>query len=219
MKQQWLQHSDSAEYIIVFFSGWGFDASILQGLTIEKDTNVLFIDDYRCLDYELPNLENYQYCTLIAWSFGIAAYNKWQQQSLLVDSLFDYKVAINGSMTPVDRKTGIPDIVMQKTIETLSVESFQVFAKKCFDSEVNTQISEPFSIDVNARKEELIKIQQWQYSSTQLQWDKVWMSRQDKIFPLRNLQRAWQDHENRVELIDAAHAPFNYWSNWSDIMV
>jgi len=219
MKQQWLRHSDSAEKIIVFFNGWGFDASIVQGLAIEKDTNVLFIDDYRCLDYQLPNLDHYQHRCLIAWSFGVAAYNTWQQQPRVTDSFFDYKVAINGSMTPIDRKTGIPDIVMQKTIETLSAESFQVFAKKCFDSAENASSNEPFTINVNARKEELMSIQQWQGANTKLQWDKVWISRRDKIFPLHNLQRAWRDHDNRVELIDAAHAPFHYWSNWSDIIV
>ena len=76
----------------------------------------------------------------------------------------------------------------------------------------------PFAIDVDARKEELIHIQQQQYPDTKLQWDKVWVSQQDKIFPLRNLQRAWQDHGDRVELIDTAHAPFPYWQNWQDIL-
>ena len=220
MKHQWLQHSENAKNIIVFFSGWGFGATVVQNLAIEEDTNVLFINDYRCLDYELPNLERYQHRYLIAWSFGVAAYNAWQQQSPHTPH-FDSSVAINGSMTPVDRRTGIPNIVMQKTIDTLSVESFQVFAKKCFDA-LDSGSHTPFAIDVDARKKELIHIQQWQSSDknldTSLQWNKVWISKHDKIFPLRNLQRAWQDHTERLEFIEAAHSPFNYWNNWSDII-
>lgn len=218
MKQQWLKKTDDASNVIVFFSGWGFDASIVQNLNIEEETNVLFINDYRNLDHELPTLDHYQHRCLIAWSFGVAAYNVWQQQSSTHHAAFDYHVAINGSVTAVDRKTGIPDIVMQKTIDTLSTESFQVFAKKCIDP-LDPQINSTFDIDVDARKEELQQIQQWQLPDSGFQWDKIWISRQDKIFPIRNLQRAWQNQKDRIELIDAAHAPFHYWQNWHDILV
>lgn len=226
MKQKWLRQTNDAENVIVFFSGWGFDESIVQGLTIENDTNVLFIDDYRHLDYQLPDLNQYQNRSLIAWSFGVAAYSAWQQQSPDNDSSFDYRVAINGSMTPVDRKTGIPDVVMQKTIDTLSVASFQVFAKKCFNP-LDLKANQPFVIDVDIRKHELQQIKQRHCSindlksspDTTLQWDKIWISRHDKIFPLRNLQRAWQDQKDRIELINAEHTPFRYWQNWHDILV
>lgn len=215
MKHQWLQQQKNASRLIVFFNGWGFDASIVQHLFSQADTNILFIDDYRSLDYELPKLEDYQQCSLIAWSFGVAAYSAWQQGR---NNVFDYRVAINGSMAPIDRKTGIPPIVMQKTIDTLSTKSFQVFAKKCFH-QLDATEKECFSIDVEVRKEELIAIQKRQNANNAMQWDKVWISRNDAIFPLENLQRAWQAQKDRVELIDAPHAPFTIWQNWNDILV
>ena len=218
MKHQWLKQSDAAENIIVFFSGWGFDASIVQDLAIRKDTNVLFINDYRSLEYQLPNLEHYQHRYLIAWSFGVAAYSVWQNQTSTIHSQFDCTVAVNGSMIPINRKTGIPELVVKKTIDTLSVDSFQVFAQKCF-APTDNKINEHFIIDVNARKNELLEIQQRQYPENTLQWHKVWISSNDKIFPLRNLQYAWQDHGSRIEQIDASHAPFSYWGKWQDLIV
>lgn len=216
MKHQWLQQHESAQNVIVFFSGWGFDTSVVQNLIINDDTDVLFVDDFRSLDTEIPTLDHYKKRNLIAWSFGIAAYHAWQVKQRNAPH-FHHTVAINGSMSPVNRRAGIPEIIMQKTIDTLSIDSFQVFASKCFEQREFVHL-QPFAIDVEARKEELINIQQRQAPDTPMQWNKVWISRHDKIFPLRNLQRAWQDHGDCVEVIDATHAPFAYWQNWQDII-
>lgn len=205
MRWQWLKQAPGAETVIVVFAGWAIGPEVF--LHLEGSQDVLFVDDYRNLDAPLPDLSAYGHRALVAWSFGVAGYGHWQARH---GDLFDRKVAVNGSPTPVHRDTGIPPVLMQKTIDTLSQASFQMFLTRCFGGRQNFQ-----EIDVAARKTELNAILK-RGDAPELNWDRIWLSRNDRIFPLANLQRIWAGQG--AKLLDAPHVPFASWSTWQAVM-
>lgn len=220
MKFQWLKQQASNQNVIVIFSGWAFTAEVFAHLQqINDGYDVLFVSDYRDLNIDLPDLQKYQQRYLLAWSFGVASFGAWRQQQKNMPN-FDRMVAINGTMQPIDRLYGIPESVLQKTMNTLSEQSFQVFAKRCF---LPKFLSEHLVIHVADRVQELQIILQREHPIIS-GWDLVWVSTQDKIFPTKNVLRAWQaynqgssKHAVIIEC-EALHAPFHLWSSWDDVI-
>lgn len=205
MQHQWLKRGPNASQVIVIFGGWSIGAEAFAHL--KTTTDILYISDYRDLAMDLPELHHYETRVLVAWSFGVASYCHWQQGRI---DVFDLKIALNGSMTPIDRLSGIPPLIMQKTIDTLSNESFQVFLTRCYGKK---QPHQP--IDISARKAELIAVQSRDYTGVALNWDKVWISCHDRVFPFVNMQRAWQEP---INVLDGPHVPFADWTSWEEVI-
>ncbi len=205
MQHQWLKRQSGATELIVVFGGWAIGPSVFAHLTTDAD--LLYLNDYRTLEYALPDLSAYKSRTLVAWSFGVASYGHWQQDH---HDPFTRKFALNGSMSPVDRLTGIAPKILQKTIDTLSQDSFQTFLARCFNAPQSPQ-----PIDLPARRAELIAIQARGSAKTKLSWDRAWISGQDRIFSAANMHRAWP---NATLLPDAAHVPFSTWSGWHEVL-
>ncbi|PCH98664.1 MAG: biotin synthase, partial [Rhodobacteraceae bacterium] len=73
----------------------------------------------------------------------------------------------------------------------------------------------PQPLDVAARKAELVAVQARDHTDSRQTWDKVWISRDDKIFPLTNMQRAWPKTAN---ILERPHVPFTAWQTWDEII-
>ena len=84
---------------------------------------------------------------------------------------FDKKIAVNGTLCPVDRHLGIPPTIMQKTIDNLSQDSFERFLTRCFGK--RTLRSE---IDIEAAKNELEAVQA-RGAAPEQHFDLAWVSR------------------------------------------
>ena len=145
MQVRWLKQSADASGIIVIFGGWAIGSGVLSHL--EGDQDLLFVDDYRTLDSDLPDLSAYSQRTAVAWSFGVAAFAHWLAGR---PDIFNRKVAITGSLSPVDRRLGIPPVVFERTVQGLTEESYQGFLALCFGETQPRQ-----DIDVDARRAEL----------------------------------------------------------------
>ena len=207
MKHVWLKQSEGASRVLVVFGGWAIGAEVFSSLQSHDD--ILFISEYRDLDYALPDLSHYHHRILVAWSFGIASYCHWQAKN---KDVFERKIAINGSMIPIDREKGIPPQAMQKTIDTLSNASFQIFLTRAH----NAKVAE-IKIDVGAREAELIAVLERGAAPAQ-QWDRIWLSQKDRIFPPANMERAWAQQAHAVKRIDEPHVPFHHWQNWDEVI-
>lgn len=205
MEYRWLQRNPNASHVIVIFGGWAIGPEVFAHL--QTDSDLLYLWDYRDLNIDLPKLKHYETRSLIAWSFGVASYCYWQKDHA---DIFERKIAINGCPRPIDRHVGIPPHVMQMTIDRLSEESYQIFLTRCFGKKQHYQ-----TIDVSARKAELIAIQKRDYNGIKLQWDKVWISRHDKIFSVANMQRVSMN--NKI-ILDAPHVPFATWKTWDEVL-
>jgi len=189
----------------VIFGGWAVGPDVFQHLSGEGD--LCFAHDYTALGQELPDLSGYDRVSLVAWSFGVASYAHWQAGRA---DPFSRKVAVNGSLTPVSRETGIPPAVMAKTIDTISPEGFRIFLKRVFD------VPPPaVEFDVGLRRAELLSVQA-RGDAPAVRFDRVWISERDRIFPPANLLRAWKGQPTR--LIDAPHAPFAKFQSWNELL-
>ncbi|GAB5435887.1 pimeloyl-ACP methyl esterase BioG family protein [Falsiruegeria mediterranea] len=207
MQVEWLQHSGTADEVTVIFGGWALGPTPFAHLQGPQD--VLFVQDYRDLSTTLPDLGCYARTTLLAYSFGVASYAHWQASN---PDPFDIKIAVNGTLTPVNRTTGIPPVAMEKTIETLSPQAYQVFLARCFGGKQDRA-----EIDVEARKAELIAIGE-RGDAPAVQFDHIWISTKDKIMPPANQLRGWQGQSEHVTQIDAPHVPFARWSTWQEVI-
>ncbi|MBO9442834.1 DUF452 family protein [Phaeobacter italicus] len=205
MEIRWLKQNKAADVIVVF-GGWAVGPDVFAHLAGPQD--LLFASDYRNLDAELPDLSGYQNVTLVAWSFGVAAYAHWQKDRT---NPFDRKIAVNGTLAPVDEARGIPPAVLAKTAEGLSEQSFAQFLRRTFNAP-----QPPRSIDVEARRAELHAVAA-RGAAPAVAFDQVWLSGRDRIFPPVNQHRAW-DGATQRELPTAAHAPFDQFDSWQGVI-
>ncbi|MEK0162879.1 pimeloyl-ACP methyl esterase BioG family protein [Phaeobacter sp. A36a-5a] len=205
MEFRWLKQNEAVEAIVVF-GGWAIGADVFAHLTGPED--VLFVSDFRSLDADLPDLSGYDHVTLLAWSFGVAGYAHWQQGR---GDPFDRKVAVNGTLAPVDETRGIPPEVMARTAEGLSEQSFAQFLRRTFNAPQS-----PHEIDIDARRAELHAVAQ-RGPAPAVGFDLVWIAGRDRIFPPANQHRAWAGVALR-ELPTAAHAPFDHFDSWQALL-
>ncbi|MFT6659811.1 pimeloyl-ACP methyl esterase BioG family protein [Maritalea sp.] len=204
MQIEWVKQDHNKDVIVVF-GGWAVGFAPLAHL--EGDFDILFVSDFRDIAADLPDLSRYEKKLLVAFSFGVAAYARWQADHI---DPFTLKIAINGTVTPVDRQFGIPPIIMQKTIDALDPESLQAFLMRCFGER------QPFlEADIDALKDELIIVQQ-RGSAAPMQFDKIIVSDKDRIFLSANLKRAYEG-EN-VATVQGPHIPFASWTRWEEIL-
>ncbi|ATG42795.1 putative protein in bacteria [Phaeobacter piscinae] len=205
MQFRWLKQDQAAEAIVVF-GGWAVGSDVFDHLTGPQD--ILFVSDYRSLDADLPDVSGYDRVTLLAWSFGVAAYGHWQEGRA---DAFDRKVAVNGTLAPVDAARGIPPGVMAKTAEGLSEASFAQFLRRTFNAP-----QPPRVIDIEARRAELHAVAA-RGAAPAVAFDQVWIAGRDRIFPPANQHRAWEGAPLR-ELPTAAHAPFDHFDSWQALI-
>lgn len=205
MEIRWLKQNKAADVIVVF-GGWAVGPDVFAHLAGPQD--LLFASDYRNLDAELSDLSGYQSVTLVAWSFGVAAYAHWQKDR---PDPFDRKIAVNGTLAPVDEARGIPPAVLAKTAEGLSEQSFAQFLRRTFNAP-----QPPRSIDVEARRAELHAVAA-RGAAPAVTFDQVWLSGRDRIFSPVNQRRAWGRAILR-ELPTAAHAPFDKFDSWQGVI-
>lgn len=203
----WLRRSERARCVVVIFGGWAIGPDVFSTLAGEQD--ILFVSDYRTLNGELPDLSAYETRALVAWSFGVAAFAHWQSMR---PAIFERTMAIAGSETPVDDLRGIPTAIFEKTVETLSETSYQGFLMRCHNKRVAAQ-----AIDIAARRDELIAVRE-RGGAPLWRWDSVLIARQDRIFPLASLQRAFAGRPMPVRLIEAPHVCFDQFANWDAVL-
>lgn len=206
MDLRWLRQNGSSE-VIVIFGGWAVGPHVFEGLAGDQD--LLFVRDYRDLTTDLPDLSRYATRNLVAWSFGVASFAHWQAGRGVH---FDRKVAINGTLTPVDRSMGVPPAAMQMTMETLTEDSFQLFLSRCFNARQPHHL-----IDTEACRAELEAVLR-RGSGPEIEFDRIWISDKDRIFPPANMTRAWAAQAAAVRDIDGAHAPFDRFPDWQAVL-
>ena len=198
MRAQWISQNGASRLLVVF-GGWAVGAKPVRHLGQECD--LLFLDDYRALDWEPVGLGDYAERILLAWSFGVAGYGHWQVGRA---DMFHRKIAVNGTFSPVDRRAGIPPSIFRRTHDGLSVDSYQQFLGRTYGTAQPVQ-----QIDVAARQEELAVVEQ-RGACKEVLFDRVWLSDQDGVFPPANLNRAWSGQEQAIRVLqDAPHAPFD----------
>lgn len=220
MKSCWLNNQNN-EKLIVFFAGWSFDEKPFNFLQC-NNYDVLFIYDYN--DFEIPedlkNLKTYKHKYLITWSMGVFVAN------LLKDlfSDFEYKMAINGTILPVDNEFGIPTKMFELTLKHAKVGLEGKFYKNVFQTEEEFQRYEktPVERTIENRMSELenlyAEIKAHKGIDPQKFYDLAIVSDFDKIIPPKNQVASNNQNETRVLNLPYGHFPFYHYSSWDEIL-
>jgi len=203
MEYKWLNRENNQK-LIIFFNGWGMDESVVNHLEPE-DYDVLMFYDYNSLntEFDLTSLGIYDKKYLIAWSMGVMV-------ATLFDINYDKKVAINGTLKPIDDNFGIPKRIYNLTLKGFSPVGAERFIKSMFNNE-------SFSIKINRefenQKSELEALTHYQ-SNQNFKYDRIILSSEDKIIPTKNQIEFWKIQPN----IQGGHAPFNNFKKWSELL-
>ncbi len=203
MRVRWLAGPSDASEVIVVFGGWAAGAGPLAHLAGRCD--VVFCDDWRDLGTDLPSLEAYAMRSLVAWSFGVAAYAHWQAGR---SPRFHRRVALCGSPAPVDRQLGIPPAIFARTRNRLDQTTLAAFLDRAGAPPV-------VGADIAALRGELDAVAA-RGAAPAIGWDAAVIAARDHVFPETNLRRAFANVPLRV--IDAAHCPFALWQRWDEVI-
>lgn len=203
MKYKWL-HNNKQKNLIIFFNGWGMDEGAVSHLAPE-DYDVLMFYDYNNLvtDFDFSILENYENIYLIAWSMGVMI-------ATLFDINYKKKIAINGTLEPINDNYGIPTKIYDLTIRGFNLVSAKKFQEKMFDivpkNFTNTRKLEEL-------RNELIALKSYS-ANKEFKYDKILLSRNDKIIPTKKQITYWHVEPN----CDGGHCLFFNFSKWSELL-
>ncbi len=204
MRSLWLQQN-GADDLIVIFSGWALGAAPFAHLSGSAD--VLLLSDYRTLDFDLETLAPYARRSLIAYSFGVAAAGHALASTELE---FDRKVAACGSLHPSDERFGIPPERVRQTADQLTEASLRQFARR-------SGSPLPEAPDIPDLQDELFAVIA-RGPAPDPGFDRIWLGRNDRIFPPENLEAAWRDQAEGVRWLETGHNPFAAFADWRDIL-
>ena len=203
MRYKWLKKTDN-KTLIIFFNGWGMDEAVVNHLEYGS-YDVLMFYDYNSLetDFDFISLSDYSQKYLIAWSMGVMI-------GTLFDIKYDKKIAINGTLKPIDDNFGIPERIYNLTLKGFSEAGAEKFIKNMFNIECKyPKIERNFE----EQRTELEALTHYK-SNMNFKYDKVLISSEDKIIPTKNQVAFWNIEPN----INSGHAPFNNYTKWSELL-
>lgn len=219
MQYYWLNKQNNNK-LIIFFAGWSFDAEPFKFLAC-NGYDVLIFFDYNII--EMPDIvlrtENYKEEYLISWSMGVFA--AYQLREKLPQ--FTKKIAINGTVIPVDNELGIPEKPFLLTLRHARTGLESKFYQNIFltEEEFEKYTLTPVKRTIDNRVEELkslyndIKIAEKVYFRY---YDKALISTQDRIIPTNNQINFWSKNDTEYKMLESGHFPYYNFENWNDII-
>lgn len=201
MRQEWLARTGGAELTLVF-GGWALGSAPFVGLGGGQD--LLFVDDYRTLDSDLPEIAGYDRFRLLAYSFGVASAAHWLARTCHRPARL---VAVNGTLFPADPERGIKPEIVAATADGLSEPSFARFCRHAGLTET------PPALAIAERREELLAIIR-RGAGPQTRFDRIWISTRDRIIPTHAQEMAWAGQAREIRRLDAPHVPFYHGQDW-----
>ncbi len=227
MKSEWL-YRQHRERLILFCNGWGMDATPFRPLTA-TDVDVLMLFDYHDLppedsprnsapDLNLADLfRRYSHISLIAWSMGV-----WAGQQLFRPwaSFMQERIAINGTLCPIDDEFGIPVQVYAATLARLNEAGrLKFYHRMCHDRNIlATFLAHQPQRTITSQRRELAALQDLtacQPADSAI-YSKVIVTSRDLVMPTANQLAYWQGHD--ILSLAGSHFPFYRWDSWEGML-
>lgn len=196
---------DNNPSLLLFFSGWGGEETLFHSYK-PVCADWLFCDDYQSLDFDPNILAGYEDITVVAWSLGV-----WAAGFVLenVQAPFGKKIAINGTMKPVDDVYGIPEKIFKGTLEHLDEVTLGKFRRRMCGSATILEkfISHGLQRSVSELKDELDFLYHTvkENPTPDFKWTEALSGAVDLIFPIKNQQAFWSKSNVPVTVYDEAH--------------
>lgn len=201
--------NSSHDRALLIFAGWGMDEKPFSRLHL-PGYHIIVIWDYR--DNRFPDrlermMETFGEIAVIAWSFGVPAATDFllSHRSLPVTA----RIAVNGTMHPVDNQKGIPENIFRGTLEGLDEKSLSKFYLRMCGSGATMRLFSETLPDRSPSelREELIAIADRCTAAPQGLWERAIISSDDRIIPPDNQIQAWREEAIETIRIDGPHLP------------
>lgn len=198
-----LVKSQGNNRVILIFSGWAMDDTPFRHVS-RPGYDTLVVWDYRNFDIDWSVVAPYDEIVLIAWSMGVYAASSTIHA---INQKISAKIAVNGTISPVDNLRGIPEHIYTATAATLNERNLQKFMRRmCGDRQTFEhfmQAAPQRQIDELVDELNAIYPEPWFGNVKVTDWDRAVIGRDDAIFPACNQQRAWRG--TPVTVVDRPH--------------
>lgn len=202
--QQYFHEQGKNSDLTVFLMGWGMDERLI--LPLCKGQNVLCLYDYQDLDFHF-DFTPYKNCKLIAYSAGVF------MAKVLKDKLPDFSqsVAVNGVQDLFSLTKGM-DIKSMAAFGSITLDNYIDFRRNFLvdsDAELAKFNANAPLRTIESSNAELKKLVQFSIRykfKKQFDFDKIFISENDKTIPTSNQKKAWAGKD--FTLIKGNHFPF-----------
>lgn len=195
----------TSDRLLLIFAGWAMDGKPFAGIS-PAGYDMMVAYDYGS-EGSVGELDDYQEICIVAWSFGVIEAHRFITAN--PDLPITMKVAVNGTLHPVDDHRGIPADIFRGTLEGLTPASLRKFHRRmCGSADATAMfLAQAPERDFNGLAEELRHIASLpQPEGEEHVWDTVVISNRDMIIPTANQQAAWAGHP-RILPLRGAHLP------------
>lgn len=216
MLYHWLNRQDN-DKLIMFFAGWSFDYKPFEYLDC-LGYDVLFIYDYSDMSLDI-DVKNYMEKYLITWSMGV--YTAYRIREFLPE--FNKKIAVNGTVFPVDNEYGIPEKPFILTLKHAKKGLEKKFYQNILETEEEFEryIKNPVKRTVENRVSELENLYDTiknDVKSYEKYYDIAYISQNDKIIPTKNQMNFWTKYDTDYILLESGHFPYYNYSAWKELL-
>ena len=205
--------NNGSDNLILFFCGWGMDENPFS--VLKSSCDVLYVYDYVTPDFPEFDFSKYKSVKLLSFSYGVYA---GAIAKLPDDLKLDTRVAINGTLIPVDDKYGVPVRQFELT-EKMDSQTVVKFRQRLFGGEQANNHFEIFEKHLPKRTaksctDELLGMKKYtpQIQAKQRTYDKIYIGLFDRCVPTRNQMNFWKkDSSSNIIELNTGHFPFyNY---------
>ena len=203
MKYYFLKHNNESR-LLLFFAGWGMDYHVFPELG-EFNGDVCICYDYAEMNFNESLFVEYNHIKLVSWSMCV-----WVASFLLQHKRlkFEKKIAINGTLYPIDYNKGLVPEIYDATLHFLTEKSLLKFYRRmCNGKDLLALFMEHKpQRTLDSVKRELMIIGKTALSSPTpiFNWDKIFIGDKDLIFTTANQKDAWND-QACCNIIPASH--------------
>lgn len=203
MKYYFLKHNNES-HLLLFFAGWGMDYHVFPELE-EFNGDVCICYDYAEMNFDEGLFIGYNHIKLVGWSMGVWAASFLLQHKKLK---FEKKIAINGTLYPIDCNKGLVPEIYDATLHFLTEKSLLKFYRRmCNGKDLFTLFMEHKpQRKLDNVKRELMMIRKTALSSPTpvFNWDEIFIGDEDLIFTTTNQKNAWNG-QTCCHIISASH--------------
>lgn len=206
MQYRLVDSSPGNRRLLLLYAGWAMDSRPFSSLSY-PGYDVAVVWDYTDLESPLPISDDYCEICLIAWSYGVYA------AAVTLggfSSRITRRIAVNGTMYPIDGNRGIPENVFDATLNSMDSRNLRKFYRRMFqDKDCFArfwEVSPRRSTDdvVLELKSFGHHVRSGSHSGQAFRWDYAIIGRNDAIMPPCNQRAAWEG-VTRVQVTDDAH--------------
>ncbi|MBN2669862.1 MAG: DUF452 family protein [Bacteroidales bacterium] len=216
MPYKWIAKNQS-DKLIVFFNGWGMDERVIEHMDTSGMDILMFYKYSQSEAFSLEKIQSYKSRYLVAYSLGVFMACEWLSRHKIS---FDYSIAINGTIFPIDHEKGISEAIYEGTHDYLSEESLRKFNRRMFSDRNELErfnlIKSSFTIEQLKNELNFIKTCYKKQEQWHCLFDKAYIGLQDQIFLPDRQRKAWEG--THTEEHQWSHFPWFKFESWKAIL-